>query len=62
MSVEVNFKPEVDKFEMETYMDIQKNGGLNMMSAEVRNIIGIDRGQHKHIIMNYDELKKHYKL
>lgn len=52
----------VTKEDMEIYIEIQESGICNMLSREVREIIGIDKSQHKFIMRNYAELREFYKL
>lgn len=56
------FVAEVTKEQFEKYRYIQEMGAFNMLSPEAREMSSLDKIEWMHIIKNYSELMKHYKL
>lgn len=44
----------------ELYLNLQKSGEINMVSARVRDVLGISKDEHLFIMNNYSELLEAY--
>lgn len=44
----------------ENYLKLQQSGEMNMVSAGVRERLGISKEEHLFILENYSEIKKEY--
>jgi len=62
MSELKEFVAEVTKEQFEEYRDIQQMGLFNMLSPQTREMSSLDKTEWMHIITNYSELMKHYKI
>ena len=51
----------VTKEQFNSFKDIQEQGVCNMLSPEVRTLVGITKEQHYYILNNYSELEEKYK-
>ena len=46
--------------QFEQYLKLQKSGEINMVSAQVRERLGITKEEHVYIMEHYSELLKEY--
>lgn len=51
----------VTKGQFESFKNLQKQGVCNMVSPEVRTLVGLTKEQHYYILNNYSELEEKYK-